>query len=324
MPDNIMIMSDGKAGDLAQLLGVAEASGLPHAVIPLRPRPFFTLGMPWFGIDPDHAPGRPGSPFDRPYPAIAMASGRRMATYLRRLKALSPATFAVFLKDPKAPRGAFDFIWMPDHDMPRAANIFTTPTSPHRLHAGMLEAARREPDARLDALSAPRIAVLVGGDTKNTRFSGGDGERFCAGLDRLAQDGGSLMISASRRTPDTLTAMLATRFGGSDRHFLWDGSGSNPYAGMLARADAVVVTADSINMLGEAAVTGRPIHVFRPSVVAAKTGRFITALSRQATVIGLGERLDGPHYPPVNATPLIATELLRRYEMFRQTAGPLR
>ena len=34
---------------------------------------------------------------------------------------------------------------------------------------------------------------------------------------------------------------------------------------MLALADFVVATADSFNMIGEAAATGRPILVFEPS-----------------------------------------------------------
>ena len=33
----------------------------------------------------------------------------------------------------------------------------------------------------------------------------------------------------------------------------------------LAHADAFVVTADSVNMAGEAAATGKPIYIFEPS-----------------------------------------------------------
>ena len=46
---------------------------------------------------------------------------------------------------------------------------------------------------------------------------------------------------------------------------MWDGRGENPYLALLALADAIVVTADSYNMVGEAAATGAPILVFEPS-----------------------------------------------------------
>ena len=44
-------------------------------------------------------------------------------------------------------------------------------------------------------------------------------------------------------------------------HFLWDGTGANPYMGMLAWADFILVTADSTSMLSEAASTGKPTYV---------------------------------------------------------------
>ena len=80
----------------------------------------------------------------------------------------------------------------------------------------------------------------------------------------LAETGASLMITASRRTPAALRhalEALAARHGG----FFWDGTGENPYVALLALADAIVVTADSFNMIGEAAATGVPVLVFEPS-----------------------------------------------------------
>ena len=47
---------------------------------------------------------------------------------------------------------------------------------------------------------------------------------------------------------------------------------------MLALADAVVVTADSFNMVGEAAATGRPILVFEPTGGHPKLDAFLAGL----------------------------------------------
>ena len=70
------------------------------------------------------------------------------------------------------------------------------------------------------------------------------------------------MATPSRRTPPALTAAVRDELGDG---FLWDGSGENPYAAMLALADAILVTGDSANMVGEATATGAPVHVFEPS-----------------------------------------------------------
>ena len=42
---------------------------------------------------------------------------------------------------------------------------------------------------------------------------------------------------------------------------LWDGTGDNPYFGILALADRLIVTEESISMVSEALATGRPVHV---------------------------------------------------------------
>ena len=42
---------------------------------------------------------------------------------------------------------------------------------------------------------------------------------------------------------------------------LWDETGDNPYFGILALADRLIVTAESISMISEALATGRPVHV---------------------------------------------------------------
>ena len=39
---------------------------------------------------------------------------------------------------------------------------------------------------------------------------------------------------------------------------VWDGQGDNPYFGMLALADLIVVTQDSVSMISEAAATTAP------------------------------------------------------------------
>jgi len=41
--------------------------------------------------------------------------------------------------------------------------------------------------------------------------------------------------------------------------WMWEGTGDNPYFGLLALADAVVVTEDSVSMVSEAVATSAPV-----------------------------------------------------------------
>lgn len=70
-----------------------------------------------------------------------------------------------------------------------------------------------------------------------------------------------LAVTPSRRTAPEAAAALSRRlapFGA----FVWDGGGANPYFGLLALADAIVVTCDSVSMMSEAAATTAPIFIF--------------------------------------------------------------
>jgi mitochondrial fission protein ELM1 len=128
---------------------------------------------------------------------------------------------------------------------------------------------------------------------------------------------GGLMISPSRRTPAALLAELIALFARQPRSFVWDGSGDNPYAQMLAHADHVIVTADSVNMVGEAVATGVPVHVYEPSGGHRKITAYLDRLMELGAVRRWNGRFDFWRYDPIDATPIIAREIAKRYAQSR-------
>jgi len=125
------------------------------------------------------------------------------------------------------------------------------------------------------------------------------------------------MATASRRTPPALAGALTELVRGSGG-FFWDGTGENPYIALLALADAVVVTADSVNMAGEAAATGKPVLLFEPSGGSDKITRFLRQLERAGVVHRFDGTIAGSPYQPIDSTPAIAAELARRYLLHRR------
>jgi mitochondrial fission protein ELM1 len=315
------VLTDGKAGDELQALSVAEALGLQPEIRRVKPRAPFAWAMPWGPIDPRERPGAHNSPLAPPFPDLLVASGRRAVPYLRFVKSASGGrTFTVFLKDPRTGPGTADFIWSPSYDRLRGPNVLNTLTPPHRVSALRLEDARARPDPRLTRLPHPKVAVLAGGDSRHHRFTEADIARFLENLTALAATGVGLMITASRRTPPLLKEALielARRHGG----FFWDGSGENPYIALLAQADAIVVTADSFNMIGEAAATGTPILVFEPTGGHPKLKLFLDGMKALGAVHPFQGRLEGKAYPPVNSTPRIARAIAKGFGRHRRVLG---
>lgn len=316
------VISDGKAGDEVQCLGVIERLGLTAQVRRIAPRAPFTWLMPWGGIDPREGPSRSASPLAGSLPDIAIASGRRTVPYLRKIKALSGGrTFTTFLKDPRTGTRAADFIWVPEHDRLRGANVLATLTSPHRISPQRMAEAAARPPHGLGAATRPRVAVLMGGDSRHHRFTPHDIDNLAQGLRQLAGSEAFLMATASRRTPARLVEEARAIVQAADG-FFWNGTGENPYIALLAMADAIVVTADSVNMVGEAVATGRPVMVFEPSGGSAKITAFLTGLDRLGAIRPFTGECPVYTYGPIDATPRIAEELARRYAIHRTTGLP--
>ncbi len=311
------IVSDGKAGHEALCLGVAEALGLAIEIKRIAPRGLWKAMAPWGPVSPTERFGGPGTPFAPPWPQIAFAAGRTTTPYIRALKRRAGLeTFTVVMLDPKTGPASADLFWVPEHDHRRGANVITTLTAPHTYSSARLEEIRARPDPAIAALKSPRVAVLVGGPNERYRYPEPVIARFAALVRSLAATGAGLMITASRRTPETLMAALRDleRETGA---ILWTGEGPNPYPAFLAHADAFLVTADSVNMAGEAAATGRPIYVFEPDGGAQKFTAFHRALRDLGVTRRAPERfatLESWSYAPLNAAETIAAEIAHRWQ----------
>lgn len=316
------VFASGNAGHEVNCLGIAAALGVAPILRPVRPRGFFAALAPFGPIDPRDAPRHAKGPLAPPFPDIALAAGRVTVPYLRRVKRASQRrTFTVFLQDPRSGRGAADVIWVPEHDRLRGPNVIVTLTSPHPLRPAALEEARRHPDPRIVRLGRPRVAMILGGPSASHSFGESDIAALAAIAGQLVGAGKSLMITPSRRTPPALVAAIAQALAASaapDAAFLWDGKGDNPYVQMLAHADAILVTGDSVNMVGEAVATGAPVHIYAPTGHNPKVDRFIDKLIAQGAARRWRGTLDHWTYPPIDATATIAREIAARYAIFRQ------
>jgi uncharacterized protein len=313
-------LSDGRAGNEAQALGLAEALARrrPAAIAVIRAVPgrwaaLIPPAISWrLGLRPGGWPfsglAEGAEALVPPWPNAVIGAGRRVAPVsaaLRRHYGMA----AVQILDPQMPAGAFDAVVVPEHDALAGANVLRSVGAVNRLTPGTIaEAAACWADT-LSPLRKPRVAVLVGGPSRSARFAARDERMLLAALEVLAPEHG-LMVTGSRRTPPGLMARVREAVGG--RGFVWDGAGANPYPGLLGHADAILVTEDSVNMASEAASTGLPVHVFPLSGRAAKIARFHESLERR----GASRRFTGGigrwSYPPLAEADRIADDLLRR------------
>ncbi|WP_425406690.1 mitochondrial fission ELM1 family protein [Hwanghaeella sp.] len=257
------VITDDRAGTIAQAIGLAEAVGFPfeHKQIVLR--------QPWRSLPPALWPAgifglnaAESAALTPPWPDLVISCGRKaIGPALAVKRASGGKTKAVHIQHPHMPLGRFDLVAVPGHDNLSGPNVIVTTGAIHRVSRTKLEDARHQFAGRFDHLPRPLIAVLIGGSNKAFTMTRAIAERMAADITHLADRlGASLLITASRRTGAENEAILRNAMTGSNVYF-WDGSGENPYFGFLALADAILVTGDSVNMVSEAASSGKPVFI---------------------------------------------------------------
>ena len=325
-PIRCWIVTDGKAGMESQCLGLAEALGLSpdiKRIVPRRPWRWLPPQV-WFG--PLSALGPKGDRLLPPWPDLIIATGRlTVAPVLAAKRASGGATFLAQIQNPGVDPARFDLVIAPKHDRLTGDNVLSTLGSLTRVTPARLAAGADEFRAMLEGLPRPLVAVLLGGPNKVYRMGERLVERLGNDLAGLVQrQGCGLAISASRRTGTAAMAHLRQRLRGLPVVF-WEGDGPNPYFGFLALADAFLVTADSVNMVSEAASTGKPVHIIsmesNRTGGAAKFRRFHDQLANAGATRPFAGAIGDWRYQPLDETARVAAELARRLAAHRATQG---
>jgi len=309
-------VSDGKMGHEVQSLGVAETLDLDVTVKRVDPKGLTRILAPYAPVGRDEQFGSTKSNFHPPWPDVAIGAGRLVVPYMRALKRHAGTnTFTVILLDPKFGYATADLVWIPAHDQKSGANVISTMTPPHRHSPSSLALLRdqtppfRVPDKKSKAV------VLLGGPNGRHSYSDAAIKRLTAALRSLIKCNVTLLATTSRRTPPELAKAVRAVVDDSEGYF-WDGAGDNPIAHFYALGDLFIVPADSINMVAEPCVTGRPIYVFHPDGGAEKFTQFHRALSNYGATRPLPEHfssLDAWSYPPLYAAQTIADEIFTRW-----------
>ena len=307
----ICAVSDARAGNARQAEAMAGALDPDYGSLALVPK------IPWRWAAPRCWPGA-----ERGYgehftallhapPTIAVGCGRQaaLATRLLRLR----GTKTVQILDPRLDPGHWDLVVVPEHDALRGPNVVPMLGSVHPVDDAWLAGARTA-FAAFSELPRPINAVLLGGLSRHVRFDRMSFEVLASKLEAvLAREGGSVLLTTSRRTPRELRDALKHRYDDTPG-VVWRGArdGENPYAGMLAWADRIVCSPDSVNMISEASATRVPVFVFDPARVRGRPRMFIDALLARGRIRAMDAKLEAFEVEPLRETARVAALVTER------------
>jgi mitochondrial fission protein ELM1 len=232
------------AGDNNQVLALAEALGLPFETKQLRynhwryltPR---ILGSRLRSLDEDSRALVAGEP-----PDLTISTGHRSVPVVQHLRRRCQRLRSVHIGYPRIAPGCFDLvIATPEYPVPDSPRVMRIPFA--------LTRKRHAPP--FTDLPRPRRVLVLGGPTLYWRFD----PKMVRGavstlFDAAAKDGGSLIVAASPRTPASCLEQM------SGVPIIRRGE-SPSYAALLAGADELFVTADSVAVASDAIATGKPV-----------------------------------------------------------------
>jgi uncharacterized protein len=318
-PITIWAVSDGRAGIEAQAIGLADAVARQRKaeVVVKRIAWKGEIGrLPWWlNLFPRRWLAAGDADFAPPWPDLMIAAGRAtLPLSIRMRRWTGGKTFVVQIQDPRTPLHFFDLVAPPNHDRVKGDNVVSITGSPHRVTPKRLEDDYALFADRIDPLPGPKVAVLVGGKSKAFDLTQDRAAAIANSLQAaLAESGGSLLMTFSRRTPPAARELLLARLGDAPG-IIWDGEGPNPYFAFLQGADYILVTEDSANMATEAASTGKPVYIVKLVGQSLKFRLFHEELEASGATRPFDGHFEPWSYTPLRETDRLAAEVLRRMD----------
>ena len=248
----IWVLLGPRTGDNNQALALAEGLGLPFETRTLAYNPLQALSV-WLPPTALTLDRGSRSHLRPPWPDLVIAIGRRSVPVARWIrKQAGGRTRLVRIGHPRVDPKLFDLvITTRQYPVPPGDNVLLLPLAMSRFEAPLQPTA--EETEWLANLSSPRRLLAVGGATKYWSLSAG---RITNAAVKLQQREGSLIVATSRRTePEVAKALRGALTPGSR---LVDGAVPR-FPVLLDAADEIFVTGDSVSMLSEAILTGKPV-----------------------------------------------------------------
>ncbi|MBB2203021.1 hypothetical protein HLH28_15830 [Gluconacetobacter tumulisoli] len=311
----VAVVAEDLAGMRSQAFGLAARAGLAPFFCPVRARGLWgRLPAAWWpaplrAINPPVDPRAAGLVFSVGGTGGAVGAALRRAD--RRV---------VQIQNPRLRLGRFDLVIANRHDEISGPNVLLTRTALHGVSPARLAAARAEWEPRLAHLPRPLVAVLLGGSNGRFRLDVAEAVALTGHLvDMIRHDGVGVAVTPSRRTGDAVCAIVRAGLcplGG----WVWDMQGDNPYLGLLACADAIVVTRDSVSMVSEAVASDVPVMIADLPGRSRRIGLFLRDLARAGRIRPFAGRMESWPVRPLDDTGAVADEMRRRLGLERDPA----
>jgi mitochondrial fission protein ELM1 len=212
----------------------------------------------------------------------------------------------IHIQDPKISSNNFDYIILPEHDNPlEGNNIIRSVGALHYVTEKEVENSNHEEKLV--------VSIILGGPNKYYLFSENEIKKFIFKITQAKNNIAKINIIGSRRTPLQLFENIKKKFNTNIFNYDFSLKKEN-YLKLMSEASHIVVTSDSISMISEAAITGKPIYVaeLAKSKNDYRFQRFVNLFEKLGIIRKLDQTLDNWTYEKLYETKRIANLILNK------------
>ena len=251
-----LLLTEGSHGMISQVEGLAKALDLDFIHEKIELNNFWKLFPPKITPVKNFVfKNELGHEFN-----IVISCGRKSVIASLYLKnKYKSKIINIHIQNPKVSLSNFDFIIAPEHDGLFGENVVTSRGAIHYLTNDELIENENYLKPRIDS-QKKIISFIIGGPNKYYDYNDKIiDEIFLKIENNFIRNNYQAIIIPSMRTPKNIIEKAQNYF--NKNQIIVLDVDKKAYLSALKLADHIVVTCDSISMISEAAITGKPIYV---------------------------------------------------------------
>lgn len=258
-------ITEGKAGMINQVEGLASAMGLSFTRLNIKLRPlwrFLPNGMypfPYYAItnQRDFLPSQS--------PPIIITCGKRSVYASLYLKShLRDRVTTIHIQNPNISPSYFDYVIAPRHDCIDGPNVISSQLALNHITQNRLSAAAQQLTPYFTPPNRTLTLVILGGINRHFHFTADALRTLKTQLaQHIEHDNAHCVLVTSRRTPMPIVDELKSWSQGTPHAQVWLDGCINPYLGLLSQCDRTIITGDSSSMISESITAQKPTYIFQ-------------------------------------------------------------
>jgi mitochondrial fission protein ELM1 len=308
-----ILLTEGMHGMISQVEGMAKAlnAQYSHKIVRLK--------FPWNLVPPKFMPISDIILKDKLYltknesPDLIISCGRKSVVPSIFLKKKNPSIFNIHIQNPKVNFNNFDAIIAPEHDNLYGRNIFKSKGAIHYITESEIDKAK--PYLMGKIKNKKIISLILGGPNKYYSFNQNQLlQIFNYIKSNFISKGYVAIVIPSIRTPKSIIDLAIKEFGFNN--YVVSSVDKQAYLSAFALSTYLIVTCDSISMISEAAVSGKPIFVahMKPKKDNYRFKKFFQLFRDLGIIKDLGEKVELWSYKKLNEAERIASIIRKKFE----------